>query len=264
MTKRWTIRPLCYGEFPSLDKSAFTFGCNQGVKISIPAVGWLLQSGDDAILVDTGPGDPETAHSSHNKYLRSAEQVPDAALRTAGVDPEKLKLVVFTHLHWDHACNLDFFPEARFAVQFDELKAAVDPVDPQRVAYDFGFLGMRPQWLSVWDRLQPSRGEVTLVPGVRLVLKPGHTPGMQCVVVDTAGGPHLITGDLAPLYENVGIGQPEPILPGIHTDLVACKQGLEWVRSFPGVILPTHDREVFKHPVYPATQSKLEIKRTTV
>jgi N-acyl homoserine lactone hydrolase len=251
MTKLWTIRPLCYGEFPAIEKSAFTFGCNYGVKFSLPAVGWLLQSGDDAILVDTGPGDPETAHPCHSKYLRSPEQVPDAAIRAAGAAPEKLKLVVFTHLHWDHACNLEFFPEARFVMQFEELKTAVDPVLPHRRDYEFGIPGVRPPWLGVWDRLQPARGEVTLVPGIHLVPKPGHTPGMQCVVVETAGGPHLITGDLAPLYENVGIGQSAPILPGIHTDLVACERSLEWVRSFQGVILPSHDWEVFKHPLYP-------------
>ncbi len=252
MSKLWTIRPLCYGEFPSLEKSAFTYGANQGVKISAPALGWLLQSDDEAILVDTGPEDPETAHPCHSKHQRSPEQVPNAAIRAAGVDPEHLKLVVFTHLHWDHACNLELFPEARFVVQANELKSAVDPILSQRRDYEFGYPGLRPPWLGVWDRLRLVRGDVDLVPGIRLVALPGHTPGMQVVVVDTAGGPHMIASDLLPLYENLGADGSQPTFPGIHTDLVACERSLEWIRAFPGVVLASHDWEVLEQPIYPA------------
>ena len=43
----------------------------------------------------------------------------------------------------------------------------------------------------------PVDGELELLPGVRLVPAPGHTPGTQVVVVETGGRPVVIGGDMA-------------------------------------------------------------------
>ena len=43
----------------------------------------------------------------------------------------------------------------------------------------------------------PVDGELELLPGVRLVPAPGHTPGTQVVVVETGGRPVVIGGDVA-------------------------------------------------------------------
>jgi N-acyl homoserine lactone hydrolase len=43
----------------------------------------------------------------------------------------------------------------------------------------------------------PVDGELELLPGVRLVPAPGHTRGMQVVVVETGGRPIVIGGDVA-------------------------------------------------------------------
>ena len=46
-------------------------------------------------------------------------------------------------------------------------------------------------------RYAPVDGELELLPGVRLVPAPGHTPGMQIVVVETGGRPVVVGGDVA-------------------------------------------------------------------
>jgi N-acyl homoserine lactone hydrolase len=43
----------------------------------------------------------------------------------------------------------------------------------------------------------PVDGELELLPGVRLLPAPGHTPGTQVVVVETQGRPIVIGGDVA-------------------------------------------------------------------
>ena len=43
----------------------------------------------------------------------------------------------------------------------------------------------------------PVDGEHELLPGLRLVPAPGHTPGMQMVVVETGGRPFIVGGDVA-------------------------------------------------------------------
>jgi len=252
MDKQWTIRPLCFGEFPEFEKSVFTYLRGAGEKIRVPILGWLLQSGPDAILVDTGPSSPELASGWHTRILRSPEQEPGAVLRAVEVDPGRLATVILTHLHWDHCYNLEVFPTARFLVQAEEVRAAVDPVPPQRYPYEVGIPGRMPPWLAVFDRLEIVRGDVEVAPGVRTVLLPGHTPGLQGVLVETAAGRHLIASDALPLAENLGTKDSEPIALGIHTDVATCFRSFERMRAVADVILPSHDMGVLKQAMYPA------------
>jgi N-acyl homoserine lactone hydrolase len=46
-------------------------------------------------------------------------------------------------------------------------------------------------------RYEPVDGELELLPGLRLVPAPGHTPGTQVVVVETGERPIVIGGDVA-------------------------------------------------------------------
>ena len=45
-------------------------------------------------------------------------------------------------------------------------------------------------------RYEPVDGEHELLPGLRLVPAPGHSRGMQVVVVETGGRPHVVGGDV--------------------------------------------------------------------
>lgn len=253
MPRQWTIRPLCFAEFPAFDMAILTYNRHFGEKITAPITGWLLQSGDDTILVDTGPSAPEIARQWHPGIRQDAHQVPVNVLRSAGVAPESLSLVVLSHLHWDHCYNLECFPNARFLVQAEELRAAVDPITTQRVTYEVGIPGLRPPWLEVFDRFTVLRGDADIAPGLRALLLPGHTPGLQGVLVETVRGRHLIASDSAPLAANVGDAGSDPIPPGIHIDVASCLRSLERMRREADVILPSHDPAVFDHPVYPAT-----------
>lgn len=252
MTKHWTIRPLCFGEFPAFDKAILTYNRHFGEKITAPITGWLLQSGSDTILVDTGPSSPDVARQWHPGIHQAPHQVPGSVLRSVGVAPESLRMVVLSHLHWDHCYNLECFPNARFLVQAEELRVAVDPIATQRVTYEIGIPGLRPPWLAVFDRLIVIRGDADIAPGVRALLLPGHTPGLQGVLVDTARGRHLIASDSAPLAANVGDSGVDPIPPGIHIDVASCLHSLERMRREADVVLPGHDPAVFDRPVYPA------------
>src|SRR3712207_6221658 len=53
----------------------------------------LIRTGNDLILIDTGSG---------NRFQASAGKLA-ANLRTAGIDPESVTKVVFTHAHPDHS-----------------------------------------------------------------------------------------------------------------------------------------------------------------
>jgi N-acyl homoserine lactone hydrolase len=48
--------------------------------------------------------------------------------------------------------------------------------------------------------MYPVDGAHELLPGLRLVPAPGHTPGSQVVVVETGGRPVVIAGDTAVFF----------------------------------------------------------------
>jgi N-acyl homoserine lactone hydrolase len=247
----WTIKPLCFGEFPVFEKSVFTYLRHFGEKVRAPIFGWLLQSGPEAILVDTGPSSPEMAQGWHTPIQQTPAQRPDAAVRLAGADPARLTRVVLTHLHWDHCYNLEMFPSARFWLQADELEAARHPLPSQRLPYEVGIPDRQPPWQAAVDRLEVIRGRRDVAPGVTTIPLPGHTPGLQGVLVDTAGGKYLIASDALPLLENLGSAGVDPIAPAIHIDVAACFDSLARMRTVADVVLPSHDPEVLKHPIYP-------------
>jgi len=251
-TTNWTIEPLCFGEFPTVEKSGFTFFRDQGTKISSAAISFLLRSGELKVLVDTGPVDPtEEHHPSHTPLRRTDEQTPQAALAAAGLAPEDLDLIVLTHLHYDHAHNLEAFPSATYVVQAEEARAAADPISAQKSMYEFAIPGVIPPWMRVTDRLRYVHGDTQLLPGLRLLHLPGHTPGMQGVLIDTAAGQYVLASDLVSLYENLGTDSAPWSVPGIHTDVYACERSLERLRALDATILPSHDWKVLEHKIYP-------------
>lgn len=251
MGRKWTIRPLCFGEFPAYDKSRLLYLQDQREEIPLPVLGWLLESGSDTVLVDTGPSPPNVANLWHTFMAQTTGQSPETAVRNVGVDPARLKLVILTHLHWDHCHNLDMFPAAKLVVQREELRSAIDPIATQRLPYESGISGLTPPWFRAFDRFQVVRGDVEILPGLVLITLPGHTPGLQGVVIDTEIGRHVIASDALPLFENLGTDQTGPIPNGIHYDVADCLHSIERIQQVADVILPGHDSTVLRHSQYP-------------
>lgn len=255
----WTIEPMAFGEFPVVELSSYTYARNQGVKIPSPALSFLLRNGERTILVDTGPSAvAENHHSSHVPLRFAPEFSPRVALGSKGLAPEDIDTIVLTHLHYDHACNLEMFPNARIYIQAEELRFAVDPIRYMRGMYEFGQTNDNgpgsfvPAWMKATAQIEILRGDHDLASSVKLLHLPGHTPGMQAVLVETATGRYLLASDIISSYDNLGTGPNDWVLPGIHTDLVACERSLEIMRSLGATILPSHDWRVMEQAVYPA------------
>ena len=92
--------------------------------------------------------------------------------------------------------------------------------------------------------------------GVSVTLLPGHTPGLQGVVVETVAGRYLLPSDAVPLYENLGEPGDAPIPTGLHIDVGACLRSMDRMRTLPDVILPSHDVKVLDRSVYPLSGNR--------
>ena len=160
---------------------------------------WIVRNAHRTLLVDTGFG-PRTAAERH----RPLDMDPIEALTTIGVDPKTIDDVILTHLHYDHAGNLDRFGRARFHVQDSEAAFATGrcmchahirmPYDVEDVVtfvrHTFG------------ERVRFHDGESHPFPGISLHHLPGHSRGLQAVRVATCRGPVLLASDASHAYAN--------------------------------------------------------------
>lgn len=121
---------------------------------------------------------------------------PRSHLEDAGVAPAEVDYVVMTHLHSDHAGNVDLFPDAEFVVHRDELRYAWWPDTVQRTFYLEGdFAPLRSSGFDV--TVVEGRYDVLGDGSVVTVPTPGHTPGHQSVMVELDDETLVLGGDVA-------------------------------------------------------------------
>jgi N-acyl homoserine lactone hydrolase len=137
------------------------------------------------VLVDTGLTKLHPAVADMDPRIRPLIR-QDFDL--AGID-----IVVNTHLHFDHCGGNHLFAGRPIYVQRQEL-------DDARSQHDYTIR----EWVEAPGvQYAPVDGELELLPGLRLVPAPGHTPGSQVVVVETGGRSVVVAGDTAVFFEEL-------------------------------------------------------------
>jgi glyoxylase-like metal-dependent hydrolase (beta-lactamase superfamily II) len=157
--------------------------------ITTPYTYLYVNTGGHRVLVDMGAGDylaPRTG-----RLLRS--------MAAAGIDPAQIDTVVITHAHPDHIGGaLDgqgwpVYAQADYYISKDEWDfwfSGVTTEVPDR------FVSLARRCLApIRDRMNLVEGESQIVPGLRALPAPGHTPGHMAVSVSSGGEKLLYIGD---------------------------------------------------------------------
>lgn len=207
---------------------------------------WLLKSSAGSILVDTGFN--ETAARERDRTL---DCCPIDALHALGVDPGEIRDVVLTHLHYDHAGNIDKLPAATFHVQDAEMEYATGRCMCHRVVrHAYSVEDVVQLVRNVYsDRVKFHSGNADLVPGVQLIHIGGHTKGLQAVRVHTKRGWLVLASDASHYYANTEDANPFPIVYNVADMLEGHKTCLNFADS-PDHVIPGHDPLVLER--YPA------------
>jgi glyoxylase-like metal-dependent hydrolase (beta-lactamase superfamily II) len=156
-------------------------------EISTPFICLYIDTGDHHVLVDTGAGKlaPTTGRLVKN-------------LRSQAIEPASIGTVILTHAHPDHiGGNLDSngslaFPNARYVMSKDEWDFWTREPDLSSLDCDDHIKHVVLQCAA--KMLPPIQHRVDLVddgaeivPGVRALAAPGHTPGHLAVEINSQG-----------------------------------------------------------------------------
>jgi glyoxylase-like metal-dependent hydrolase (beta-lactamase superfamily II) len=245
----WTLHPLVLGEadVPKVLDAMWSLVRDKGI-VSVPILAWLLRpvTDGDPILVDTGFRDAQRCVDVQHlgPHRSRPEWSLEAQLDACGVALADIHRVLLTHLHYDHAGQVELLLNARFVVQRTELMAAAAPMITPHLDFGGGALFYDRKDIAalvdpLWARVQLIEGDEEIEPGVRCVLFANtHTPGSQVIYVHTADGVAGILGDLG---RNVEMNVEHGIPPGLYYDLEATRRAMERIRREIDIPLPSHD-----------------------
>jgi N-acyl homoserine lactone hydrolase len=237
--KHYTIYPLVVGANET-DQGVMTYLRGYGKRIWIPIYVFFIDGGDEKILVDTGLEQFVVPPEVGEQYGLEILEFEDA-LETVGIRPEDVDLIVHTHLHNDHCENDYKCPRAKIVVQKKEYDFFRDPHPLDHRYYGDLLDGLQVETVD---------GDVTLRDGIDLLLTPGHTPGGQSVVVNTAAGRVVITGFCCNDMNFPADGHV--VTPGVHINAIEAYESAKKVRETADMIIPLHSLTVGRQKRIPS------------
>ena len=249
----YEVYAIKYGDHQRMRQENFLFKDPHDEASSIDFFIWVLQGGGKTYVVDVG-----FEYREAETRGRSLHRLPSEAVRMMGADPGKIDDVIITHLHYDHAGDLESFPNARFYLQDREMAYATGRCmchAPLRHPYAVDYV-VNMVRLVYDDRVQYVDSEMQIAPGLSVHHIGGHTDGVQSVRVWTRKGWLVLASDANHFYDNMAIPNPFPIVYNVGDML----DGYEKLRGLADGnedrVIPGHDPQVLG--LFPAASKELE------
>lgn len=157
---------------------------------------FLINTGNKLVLIDVGTG----GKVQDSPFFRGAGRLLNN-LRSSGYRPEQIDEIFITHVGPDHIGGLTSGSERLFPNAM--LRAAKNEVDPflrskQASTNDF-WVKFRSDSFEPYvkaEKFLDFDDDVELVPGIRAMATPGHTPGHTSYIVESRGQRLIVLGDV--------------------------------------------------------------------
>lgn len=165
---------------------------------------YLIETGDHTVLLETGGGHEFDERARDRMNLPGSIPTLPEVLAGQGVDPDRVDIVINTHLHWDH-CSGNMlnarpaFPNARYFTQRGEWEYAHARSPRDGISYhDRNY-----DPLVESGRMTLLDGSNEVAPGIAVEVAPGHNRDMMVVKAHSRGETFCLLADLVPTAEHL-------------------------------------------------------------
>jgi N-acyl homoserine lactone hydrolase len=250
----YSVKLLEYGGIEGYPKSGLVYGAHNQGTTYLPFFYILIQNKNHNILFDIGyRNDAEDGQKDWSKLFGGTNiEAPAEVLKKVNLTPKDIDTIILSHLHFDHAGNIDQFPNAQFYVQKEELDGWVSSLKLPDKVRDWVWLATDVDHINDLREVA-AENRLTLIEddsfevaeGVKLHEAKGHTFGTQAVTVETKKGTFVLTQDVVYTYENAADYKPL----GLGLDNIEQLLSIHKVNELAGgnidLIITGHDLGVF-------------------
>ena len=200
---------------------------------------FAIRGGGETIIVDCGCSPELAKERDLSGYVNPVE-----VLKRIDIDAQKVKYLVATHIHFDHISGVELFPGATIFLQEKEFDFWMRNSIAKRAPFHLVTDPVANRYLAKLEgkrRLRLIWGDKKILPGIELLLCPGHTIGLQTVAVNTEKGRAIVGSDAAHVFSSYRTDIPSAII----TDMIAWMKSYDKIRakaSSIDLIFPGHDR----------------------
>jgi glyoxylase-like metal-dependent hydrolase (beta-lactamase superfamily II) len=256
-----TLRGLNLGSFGLPISALLDAPEYENVWHQCPALAYIVEHPEGRVLFETGLSElaldewlPEWLAGVDLTTVLPEHKLA-ARLKQIGLGPEDFRYVVLGHLHTDHSGGARIFKDAGVEVVVHDAEYKNVRDMPEQAANFFNKVDV--EVLEHVSLTTIDEAEYELLPGVRLVHLPGHTPGLMGMMIDLPhSGTVLLTSDA--MYRH------ETYLTEVGSQTVWDTD--EWSRSLARIkkiamerealIFPGHDGEAIRQ-----LATRTEVKR---
>ncbi len=216
-------------------------GAPAGPVIRFPVPAYLVETGEQRILIDTGlhPAavTDATAYYGPSDALGLFAFEQELTLAEQ-VDLDTVTMVILTHLHWDHVGGLPLIPASiPLVIQRREWAAGQDPSMVRRNSYCPRDYAVEERRLTLIDGDHDLLGDGS----IELLLTPGHTPGHQSVRI----GDLVLGADVTHFADGLD-DHRFPVFGHDHDEQGRSADRLRGLRDAGLTVLPGHDPDVLR------------------
>jgi glyoxylase-like metal-dependent hydrolase (beta-lactamase superfamily II) len=164
---------------------------------------FVVEAHGKQILFESGLGDT-LSDAEQKVYGTDNTTMMESGLKSLGLTPEDIDIVILTHLHTDHmAGSVKFdgdrlvprFPNATFVASKSEYDVATNPNERTDAVYK------RDRVLALEEAgaLELIMPDIEYLPGIMLLHCGGHTQGHFGIEIESEGQSFFYYGDLIPM-----------------------------------------------------------------
>jgi glyoxylase-like metal-dependent hydrolase (beta-lactamase superfamily II) len=171
----------------------------QGQRMDIVCL--FINTGKKKILIDSGCGSGFQSTTGH--LLKNMEE--------AGIKRDEIDVVIYTHGHLDHvggsfdSQGRAVFSKARFMAARKEWECWQNRLEREQLRQLFA--AARKNCLVIPERFDLVEDNTEALPGIKLILAPGHTAGNSILEISAGGDQLLCIGDL--VHSQVEFTRPD-------------------------------------------------------